>query len=327
MSDAKNPFRKAAIVLVSLDPDVAREMLAGMERDELEGVLREVATLEDVTREEQLEVLREFEELLGKVGDVGGVEKAKLLAESALPKEEARRIVDRLERAAAGGPFAFVERLDASEVLPFLAEEHAQTIAVLLAHLSPRTSARILDALPRERQGEIVRRLAAMKGIEPAAVEAIAEGLRAKLAPLAGTRGVKAGGEEAVAAILASADAGMKRRIIEALSASDPALAERVSERMFRFEDLVQVEDRGIAVVAAEVDRRELVAALAGAPEVLREKFFRNLSPRVVADLKDEIASRGAVPRREVEVARSRVVAAVRRLEAEGRILVLRDHS
>ncbi len=324
MNEAKNPFRKAAIVVVSLDPDVAGEMLAGMERPELEAVLREVATLEGVTREEQAEALREFEDLLGKAGEAGGVEKAKELAEKALSKEEAGRLVGRLERAAGKGPFSFLEGLDAAEVLPFIADEHAQTLAVLLAHLSSRKSAEILAALPRERVGEVTRRLAEMKGIEPAAIEAIAAGLRTKLSPLAGAQGTKAGGEEAVAAILASADVETERRIMEALSASDPGMAERVSERMFSFDDVVQVEDRGIPLLAGEVDRRDLVAALAGASEEIRGKFLRNLSPRVAADLKEDLSRRGAVPQREADAARKRVVNAIRSLEAEGRILVLR---
>ncbi len=324
MSEAKNPFRKAAIVVVSLDPDVAGEMLAGMDREELEGVLREVATLEGVTREEQAGALREFEEMLGEAGEGGGVEKAKLLAEKALPKEEAGRLVGRLERAAGRGPFSFLEKLDAGEILPFLADEHAQTVAFLLAHLSPRKSAHILDGLPKERQGEVARRLAGMKEIEPSAIDAIAAGLRAKLSPLAGARGEKAGGEEAVARILASADAETERRILEVLSTSDPGLAERVCERMFSFEDVVQVEDRGIPILAGEVDRQDLVAALAGASEEVRGKFLRNLSPRVVADLKEDISRRGAVPQREADAARKRIVNAIRSLEAEGRILVLR---
>lgn len=324
MNKGKNPFRKAAIVLVSLEPEVAGEMLAAMERDELESVLREVVTLEGVTRDEQEEALREFEEMLGKTAETGGVEKAKLLAEKALPTEDARRIVGRLERMVGKGPFGFIEGLEVSEVLPFLAEEHAQTVAVLLAHLSARKSAEILAALPKERVGEVARRLAEMKGVEPAALDAIAEGLRAKLAVLAGSRGVRAGGEEAVAAILASADAETERRIMEALHASDPGMAERLSERMFGFDDVVLVEDRGIPVLVAEVDRRDLVAALEGASEEVRGKFLRNLSTRVVADLQEDLARRGPVSQREAIAARKRVVAAVRRLEAEGRILVLR---
>lgn len=324
MSEAKNPFRKAAIVLVSLDPDVAGEMLAAMERDEMEAVLREVASLEGVTRDEQAEALREFEEILGRSGEAGGVEKAKALAEQALSREEARLLVGRLERAVGKGPFSFLEGIDAAEVLPFLADEHAQTVALLLAHLSPKQSAQILDGLPKERQGDVARRLAGMKEIEPSAIDAIAAGLRAKLKPLAGARGERAGGEEAMARILASADAQTERRILEALTANDPGLAERVGDRMFSFEDVVQVEDRGIAILAAEVDRQDLVAALAGAPEAVRGKFLRNLSPRVAADLKDDLARRGAVPQREADAARKRIVNAIRSLEAEGRILVLR---
>lgn len=324
MSEARSPFRKAAIVLVSLDPDVAGEMLAAMERDEMEAVLREVASLEGVTRDERAEALREFEELLGKAAEGGGVEKARALAEKALSKDEANRLVGRLERAAGSGPFSFLEALDAAEVLPFLADEHAQTVALLLAHLSAKTSAQILNGLPKERQGEVARRLAGMKTIEPSAIDAIAAGLRAKLAPLAGARGERAGGEEAVARILASADAETERRILEVLTANDPGLAERVSERMFSFEDVVQMEDRGIAILAGEVDRQDLVAALAGASEELRGKFLRNLSPRVATDLKEDLSRRGAVPQREADAARKRVVNAVRRLEAEGRVIVLR---
>lgn len=315
---------KVAVFLLSVGPEVAGSILRTMDRDAVEDLTREVASLGPVPPKVREQIVEEFFNvaLAKQYASEGGLSYARSILEKALPREEAARILEQIEHQVQQQPFSFLQKAESESLLTFMQDEHPQTIALILAHLPPSMGSEILAGLAPAKQIEVVARVANMEQTNPEVIREVERGLEQRLAGIMSQRFQKVGGVEAVAEILNRADRATEKGILETLEAEDPDLVEQIRRLMFVFEDILLVNDKGIQALLKEVDNEELALALKTASEDMKQKIFNNMSERAATLIREDMEYMGPVRLSDVESAQQRIVDIVRRLEDAGEIII-----
>ncbi len=317
-------LRKAAILLVSVDTDTAAKIMSKLHTEDIERISMEIAHLDEVTPDVRDAVIREYYQthLARKYLEQGGFEYARALLEKSLPAETAAEILSGLEQSIAQTPFHFLKKTEPENLLTFIQDEHPQTIALILAHLSSRQASEILSGLSAKKQIEVVKRVARMEQTTPEAIRQVEAGLETRLASIVGQDLEQAGGVENIAEILNLVDRTTEKGILENLEEEDPDMVEQIRRLMFVFEDILLVNDKGIQSVLKEVESDELALALKTASDELKNKIFKNMSERAATLIKEDMEYMGPVRVSDVEGAQQRIVDVVRRLEEAGEVII-----
>lgn len=318
--------QKAAILMVSLGPEVSALIFKNLREEEIEQLTLEIANLRKIQTNEKEEVLEEFHQICVAQEYIsqGGIEYAKDVLQRALGQNKAIEVINKLTASLQVRPFDFARRADPSQILNFIQNEHPQTTALILSYLESSQSAAILSSLPNEKQADIAKRIATMDRTSPDIISEVERVLETKLSSTVTADYTSTGGIEAVVEILNGVDRGTERTILEALEIQDPELAEEIKKRMFVFEDIVLLDDRSIQRVIREVENNDLILSLKVASEEVRETLFRNMSKRMADNFKEEMEFMGPVRLKDVEESQTRIVAVIRKLEEEGEIIIAR---
>ena len=316
---------KAAILLISLGPDLSSQVMKHMKEEDIDILTLEIAGTKRVDQDVRDQVLSEFADMAiaQQYIDEGGIEYAKVLLEKALGKEKAVDVLGRLTASLQVRPFDFARKAEPDQLLNFLESESPQTIALILSYLAPNQSGAILASLAPDLQVEVARRIAAMEGTSPEIIKEIERILERKLVNVVGHDYTRTGGVGAIVDILNNVDRQTEKTILNALDVEAPELSEEIKRRMFLFEDSIYLDDRAVQRFLREVDMsKDLPLALKAASDDVKEKIYKNLSSRAVETLKESIDYLGPVRMRDVEDAQQRIVAIIRRLEDQGEIVV-----
>lgn len=318
--------QKAAILLISLGPDVSASVYKHLSEEEIEKLTLEISGVRKVDSKEKEEVLEEFHNIAIAQDYItqGGIGYAKQVLEKALGTEQAAAIINRLTSSLQVRPFDFARKADPGQILNFIQNEHPQTIALILSYLDATQAGQILSELPQEMQADIARRIALMDSTSPEIINEVEQILERKLSATVTQDYTQTGGVEAVVEVLNGVDRATERTILDALEIQDPDLAEEIKKRMFVFEDIVTLDGRAIQRVVRESDNDDLKLALKVASEEVKEIVFRNMSKRMVDNFLEEMEYMGPVRLRDVEEAQSRIVAVIRRLEEAGEVVIAR---
>jgi flagellar motor switch protein FliG len=318
--------QKAAILLISLGPDVSASVYKHLSEEEIEKLTLEISGVKKVETEAKEDILEEFHQIAIAQDYIsqGGIGYAKTVLEKALGSEQALAIINRLTSSLQVKPFDFARRADAAQILNFIQNEHPQTIALILSYLEPQQAGQILSELPQEVQADIARRIAIMDGTSPEVISEVEAILERKLSATVTQDYTQTGGVEAVVEVLNGVDRSTEKTILDALEIQDPELAEEIKKRMFVFEDIVTLDGRSIQRVIRDCDNEDLLLSLKVSSDEVKEVVFRNMSNRMVETLKEEMEFMGPVRLRDVEEAQSRIVAVIRRLEDSGEIIIAR---
>jgi flagellar motor switch protein FliG len=318
--------QKAAILLISLGPDVSASVYKHLSEEDIEKLTLEISGVKKVETEAKEDILEEFHQIAIAQDYIsqGGIGYAKTVLEKALGSEQATAIINRLTSSLQVKPFDFARRADAAQILNFIQNEHPQTIALILSYLDPQQAGQILSELPQEVQADIARRIAVMDGTSPEVISEVEAILERKLSATVTQDYTQTGGVEAVVEVLNGVDRSTEKTILDALEIQDPELAEEIKKRMFVFEDIVTLDGRSIQRVIRDCDNEDLLLSLKVSSDEVKEVVFRNMSNRMVETLKEEMEFMGPVRLRDVEEAQSRIVAVIRRLEDSGEIIIAR---
>ncbi|MCM3078889.1 flagellar motor switch protein FliG [Brevibacillus invocatus] len=318
--------QKAAILLISLGPEISAQVFKHLREDEIEQLTLEIANVRKVDTDEKDKILSEFHQIAvaKEVIAQGGITYAKEILQKALGETKAMDIINRLTANLQVRPFDFARKTDPGQILNFIQNEHPQTIALVLSYLEAQQAAMILSALPQERQAEVAKRIAMMDSTSPEVIAQVEQVLEQKLSATVTQDYTQAGGIESIVAVLNGVDRGTERTILDSLEIQDPELAEEIKKRMFVFEDIATLDNRSIQRVIRDVENADLQLSLKVSSEEVREVIFRNMSKRMADTFKEEMEFMGPVRLRDVEEAQSRIVAIIRRLEEAGEIIIAR---
>jgi flagellar motor switch protein FliG len=318
--------QKAAILLISLGPDVSASVYKHLTEEEIERLTLEISGVKKVESEAKEGILEEFHSIALAQDYIsqGGIGYAKTVLEKALGNDQASAIINRLTSSLQVRPFDFARKADAAQILNFIQNEHPQTIALILSYLEPQQSGQILSELPQEVQADIARRIALMDSTSPEVISEVEAILERKLSTTVTQDYTQTGGVESVVEVLNGVDRSTERTILDALEIQDPELAEEIKKRMFVFEDIVTLDNRSIQRVIRDCENEDLLLSLKVSSDEVKEIVFRNMSSRMVDTFKEEMEFMGPVRLKEVEEAQSRIVAVIRRLEEAGEIIIAR---
>ena len=315
--------RKAAVLLLSLDREAASGVLGTMPAKAVEEVTRELAGLSEISDELRHEVLSEFYDMaMSQSWAGGGLDYARSLLTDSLDPDEADRIMRQISQQVRKTPFSFLQKAESQNLLMFIQDEHPQTIALIVSHMTHSKASEILGGLPTPKQVEVVKRVANMEQTNPEVIREVEAGLEVRLANMLSQSFEKIGGVNTVAEMLNLVDRGTEKTIMEGLGAEDPDLLEEIRRLMFVFEDINMVDGKGIQAVLKEVDNDELALAMKTASDDLKGKIFSNMSERAATLIKEEMEFMGPVRVSDVENSQQRIVDVVRRLEDAGEIII-----
>ncbi|SET41915.1 flagellar motor switch protein FliG [Salinibacillus kushneri] len=318
--------QKAAILLISLGPDVSAEVYKHLTEEEIEQLTLEISSVRKVESNQKEEVMNQFHQIALAQDYIsqGGIGYAKTVLEKALGEGEASQIINRLTASLQVRPFDFARKAEPSQILNFIQNEHPQTIALVLSYLDAEQSAQILSELPEDIQADIAKRIAVMDSTSPDVINEVEQILEKKLSATVTQDYTQTGGVQAVVEVLNGVDRSTERTILEELETQDPELAEEIKKRMFVFEDIVTLDNRSIQKVIREVDNEDLILSLKVASEEVQQVLFKNMSNRMAENFREEMEFMGPVRLRNVEEAQTRIVSAIRRLEEIGEIVIAR---
>ncbi|WP_079709444.1 flagellar motor switch protein FliG [Paraliobacillus ryukyuensis] len=318
--------QKAAILLISLGPDVSAQVYKHLTEEEIEKLTLEISSVQKVESDQKENILEEFHQIALAQDYIsqGGINYAKTVLEKALGQDQATSIISRLTSSLQVKPFDFARKADPGQILNFIQNEHPQTIALVLSYLEKEQAGQILSELPQEMQADIAKRIAIMDSTSPEIINEVEQILERKLSATVTQDYTQTGGIQAVVEVLNGVDRSTERTILDALEIQDPELAEEIKKRMFVFEDIVTLDNRAIQRVVREVENDDLRLALKVASDEVKEVAFSNMSQRMAETFKEEMEFMGPVRLRDVEEAQTRIVSAIRRLEEVGEIVIAR---
>ncbi|WOV85276.1 flagellar motor switch protein FliG [Sporosarcina jeotgali] len=318
--------QKAALLLISLGPEVSAAIYKHLTEEEIERLTLEISGVRKVESSVKEEIIEEFHNIALAQDYIsqGGIGYAKTVLEKALGKEHAQAVINRLTSSLQVRPFDFARRTEPSQILNFIQNEHPQTIALILSYLEPEQAGMILSSLPQEVQADIAKRIATMESTSPEVISEIEAVLERKLSSTVTQDYSDTGGVDAVVEVLNGVDRATEKTILDALEIQDPELAEEIKKRMFVFEDIITLDNRSIQRVIRDCENEDLILSMKVSSEEVKDILFKNMSQRMAESFKEEMDVMGPVRLRDVEEAQSRIVATIRRLEDAGEIIIAR---
>ena len=319
MADKDDGFEKGALLLVSLGPDEAAEVLKHLGPKEVQKLGSAMATLPAAPRDRVESLLDELTTHASKGAPVTADEQMiRSMLTKALGDDRAANL---LSRILSGGDTAGIEGLkwmDAGTVADLIKNEHPQIIATILVHLEYDHAGEILKCFTERLRNDVLLRIATLDGVQPAALRELNDALSRVMAGAASMKKTALGGVKTAAEILNFVGSAAETAIIDNVREYDADLAQKILDEMFVFENLIDLDDRGFQVLLREIQSDSLIVALKGAPPELREKVFKNMSQRAAEMLREDLDSRGPVRLSEVEAEQKEILKTARRLAEEG---------
>lgn len=315
---------KAAVMLLSLGKDIAAEVLKHLSEPEVKRISRAFMAVSEVDRETQFAVTREFRSM-ARASDrllVDGREFAKDVIGTAFGDQQGEGMLDYITGSRKEPISAIINDVPDKIMNAFIAAEHPQTVSFLLTKMNPDQAAKLLQNMSEETQTDVLVRIAHLNNVKADVIDEVREVLRSQLRGSGLEADEEIGGPKSAADILNFVDRTNEERILTEIEEMYPDLAEQIRNLMFTFEDVKKIDDRGIQAVLKEVPRDQLVMALKTASPDLRDLLFRNVSQRAAQMIQEDLEAMGPVKLKDVEKAQQGIIDIVRRLEAEGKIVI-----
>jgi flagellar motor switch protein FliG len=314
---------RAAILLMTLGEQTAASVLKHMDIDEVQRLGTAMASLADVPRERVTDVLGQL--LVAVQGKtpigIGTNDYLRRVMTDSLGERRAGAMLGRIFKGRESTGIDSLKWMEPRAVAEIVKREHPQIIATILAHLPSRQAADVLKELETEVQADIAMRMARLDEVPETALQELDSIVERQTKEATAIKTAKLGGVKAAADMI-NLLGPAQGTMIEAIQAEDAELGELIKDALFVFDNLLDIDDRGMQAVLREVQADSLATALKGADDEIKEKIFKNMSKRAAEILRDDIASKGPVRLSEVEQAQKEILAVVLRLSEEGTIML-----
>ncbi len=315
---------RAAILLMSLGEAEAAEVLKHMGAKDVQKVGTAMATLSNVSRERAAGVLGEFCATLNEQTSlgVGAEDYVRTVLKNALGEDKAGSLIDRILLGRNSKGLDALKWMDTRQVAELIRNEHPQIIAIVLSYLDSDQAASILSLLPERSRAEIVMRVATLDGIQPNALRELDELMERQFAGHDNIKSSSVGGVKVAASIMNLLDSTEEQGLMTRIAELDQRLGESIQELMFVFDNLVEIDDRGIQRLLREIGGDTLALALKGAEPAVSEKLMNNMSQRAAEILREDMETKGPVRLADVEGAQKEILNVARRLADDGEIML-----
>lgn len=313
---------RAAVFLMSLGEDIAAEVLRHLGPKEVQRLGTAMANLSNITKTEVSVVLDDFIQTVQEQTalGVGSDDYIRKVLTSALGEDKAGGLINRILLGRNSKGLEALKWMEPRAVAEVIRLEHPQIVAIVLSYLDPDHAAEVLSFLPDRAQPDILMRVASLDGIQPSALQELDDILEQQFAGNNSMQASSVGGVKNAANILNFMEPAREAAISDQIRETDQDLAQKIEDLMFVFDNLAEVDDRGIQALLREISTDSLVMAMKGADDVLKDKIFKNMSKRAAEMLRDDLEARGPVRLSEVEGAQKEILTVARRMAESGEI-------
>ncbi|OGT03608.1 MAG: flagellar motor switch protein FliG [Gallionellales bacterium RBG_16_57_15] len=322
MSDG---VEKSAIFLMTLGENDAAEVLKYLEPKEVQKISAAMISLKNLSRDQIAKVFHDFLVVASDKTTIGmdSSDYIRSMLTKALGNDKAAGVLDRIMHNSDTSGIESLKWMDPGAVAELISNEHPQIIATILVHLEPDQAAEILKMLTDRTRNDVLLRISTLDSVQPVALRALDDVLGKLMS--GGGVGKKSlhGGVGAAAEILNFMGGTLEAEMMESVRSFDPDLAQKIEDKMFVFENLLDIDDRAIQLIIREVQSESLIIALKGTSEELREKIFKNMSQRAAEMMREDLESKGPVRLSDVEANQKEILKIVRRLSDEGQIALV----
>jgi flagellar motor switch protein FliG len=315
-------LQRSALLMLGLGEQHAAEILRHMGPKEVQEIGLAMASLTHVTSSQMEIVMQNFVDAIGDQTSLGmgSDEYIRNMLTSALGTEKASGIIDRILLGRNSKGLEQLKWMDPRSVAELIRLEHPQIIAIVMSFLEPDQAAGVLSEFPEQVRADVIMRVATLDGIQPAALQELDEILDRQFSGGNNVKSSALGGVRKAADILNFVDGSVESKVIEHINETDEDLSQQIQDSMFVFENLIEIDDRGMQTLLREISSEQLLLALRGAPEALREKIFKNMSARAAEMLKDDLEAAPPAKVSEVEASQKEILTVARRLSDAGEI-------
>ena len=315
---------KSAILMLSLTPQDAAQIFRNLEPKQVQKLGMKMASLEDSNQIKVSSVHRAFIQDIQKFSNIG-LDSEDFVRNSlieALGEDKAGNLVDQIILGSGSKGLDSLKWMDARQVASIIQNEHPQIQTIVLSYLDPEQSAEIITQFPEKIRLDLMMRIAGLEEVQPAALQELNEIMEKQFAGQAGAQAAKMGGTKAAADIMNYLETGIEGPLMDSLRETDEDMSQQIQDLMFVFDNLSEVDDRGIQTLLREVPPDQLQLALKGAEEQLKDKILANMSKRAAEMLVDDLEAMGPIRISEVESAQKEILAIARRLSDSGELML-----
>ncbi|WP_417614593.1 flagellar motor switch protein FliG [Oceanisphaera sp.] len=322
--DKMSGTEKAALLMLSLREEDAAQIFRHLEPKHVQRLGMKMSTLEEISPDGVGAVHRFFIEDIQrftKIG-VGSQDFVRNALVAALGEEKAGRLVDQISAGVGSRGLDSLKWMDPRQVASVILDEHPQIKAIVLSYLDPEQAAEILQQFAEPVRLDLVMRIAELEEVQPAALQELNDIMEKQFVGQSSTKAAKMGGLKAAANIMNYLETSVEGALMDAIRDEDEEMSMKIQDMMFVFENLNDVDDRGIQMLLRDVNSELLQKALKGADDQLKTKFLSNMSKRAAELLQDDLDVMGPVRVSDVEQAQKEIVAVARRLAESGELML-----
>ena len=330
MDTTTDGLKKAAILMITLGSEASSKIMKMLPDNIIQKISYEIANIDYVKPEERDTIVNEFIEMQQAREYIidGGIDYAKSLLNKALGPQRAKEVIDMLNQIQLRErPFDIARKADVQQLTNLLLGEQPQTVALILCYMQPEKAAAVLAEFPIEQQSEIAERIGTISHTSPTIITKIEKVIENKFSNYVENKTEAVGGVQTLVEILNSVGRGTEKNIMQVLEERQPDLADEVKANLFTFEDIITLERSDVQKVLREVNKDDLLLALKGVGEDIKDFVYSNLSNRQVETMKEDMQFLGPARLSQVEEAQQKVVATIRKLDEQGEIYLRRGES
>ncbi|WP_254456664.1 flagellar motor switch protein FliG [Deefgea piscis] len=314
---------RGALLLMSLGEDCAVEIFKFLGPKEVQKLGFAMANMNAVKREDMDKVLGDFIASTQNRANLGAADEyIRSVLTKALGTDKAANLLDRILQGNDNNGIESLKWMDAVAVAELIKNEHPQIIATIMVHLEPDQSSEIMGHFVERLRNDVLLRIATLEGVQPAALKELNDVLTQLLSGSDKLKKSAMGGVQMAADMLNFMGSAVETSAVANIREYDPELAQKIQDKMFTFDNVLDIDDRGIQLLMREIQSDSLVVALKGTSQALREKIFKNMSQRAAEMLREDLEAKGPVKLSEVEGEQKEILKIVRRLADEGQIVL-----
>ncbi|MBV7314793.1 flagellar motor switch protein FliG [Shewanella sp. NIFS-20-20] len=315
---------KTAILLLSLSEADAASIMKHLEPKQVQRVGMIMAGMKDFNQEKVIAVHKQFLDDIQNFSSIGfnSQEFVRKALMSALGEEKAGNLIEQIVMGGGSKGLESLKWMDARQVATIIQNEHPQIQTIVLSYLESDQAAEIFSQFPENTRLDLLMRIANLEEVQPAALQELNDIMEKQFAGQGGAQAAKMGGLKTAADIMNFLDTAVESQIMETMREADEEMAQQIQDLMFVFENLIDVDDRGIQAILREIQQDVLMKALKGADDALKDKILGNMSKRAAELLADDLEAMGPIRLSEVELAQKEVLAIARRLADSGEIML-----
>lgn len=322
--EALTGTQKSAILMMLLGEEEASEIIRNLSPKEVQHLGSAMYSVQGLDQDTVNKVLDEFLEIIKQQTSLGLGSDSYIrnVLTKALGTDKAQSVLGRITPMSSNRPIEILDWMDARAIAEMVLDEHPQIISLVISYLEPSVGADVMNMLPVDLQADVIRRVATLETVQPDALRELEAVMQQKFAANTSLRASQVGGVKAAAALMNFTQQDTEQRIMKVLGKDDKDLMQAIQENMFLFENLIESDDRSLQTLLRSVETEDIVVAMKGADEALREKLFACMSSRAAANIMDEMEALGPVRLTEVQDAQKAIINVARRLSDEGAMVL-----